>query len=37
MTRGRKELGAPGSQKKASDPLKLELWVVISQHMGAGN
>ena len=24
-------------QKRASDPLELELWMVVSRHMGAGN
>ena len=29
--------GAFGGQKKASDPLELELWMFINHHIGVGN
>lgn len=29
--------GAPRGQKRASNPLELELWVVVNHYVGAGN
>lgn len=29
--------GGSGGQKKAPDPLKLELWMIVSHHVDAGN
>ena len=29
--------GPPGGQKKVSDPLELEFWMIVNHHVGARN